>query len=91
VWIRFGRQRPIDEFIVDFYCKKIKLAIELDGITHDFEDTWQKDQIRQKRLELLGVNFLRFTDDDVRQNLEGVLIEIRRWIQTHPRPLQGGE
>ena len=80
----FDRQKPIDEFIVDFYCKELKLAIEIDGSTHDNEKSWQKDQLRQKRLEQLGVSFLRFSDKEIKENLEGVLTAIRSWIQTHP-------
>jgi very-short-patch-repair endonuclease len=38
----FDRQRPIDEFIVDFYCKELMLAIEIDGSTHDDETSWQR-------------------------------------------------
>ena len=46
----FDRQRPIDEFIVDFYCKDLMLAIEIDGYSHFNEDAYNKDLIRQKRL-----------------------------------------
>ena len=49
------------------------LAIEVDGVTHDSDSGQQHDQRRQQRLEALGVRFLRFQDEEVRQNLEGVL------------------
>ncbi len=77
----FHRQKPIDEFIVDFYCSEMQLAIEIDGVTHDYK--LEKDKIRQQRLESLGVNFLRFLDSDVRDNLEGVLLVIEEWIEEH--------
>jgi very-short-patch-repair endonuclease len=80
----FDRQRPIDEFIVDFYCKELMLAVEIDGSAHDDEKSWQKDQSRQRKLEQLGVKFLRFMDEDVKKNMEGVLTIIQQWIQTHP-------
>ena len=75
----FHRQRPIDEFINDFFCPELALAIEVDGSTHDFKIG--KDEIRQRRLEKLGIHFLRFTGKDVRHNLEGVVILIDGWIE----------
>ncbi len=56
----FDRQRPIDQFIVDFYCKKLMLAIEIDGSSHDSPEAQDQDAERQGRLESLGVRFLRF-------------------------------
>lgn len=76
----FHRQHPIDEFIIDFFCQELALAIEVDGSTHDFKIG--KDEIRQKRLEKLGINFLRFTEKDVRHNLEGVVAAIDQWIKS---------
>ena len=77
----FDRQRPIDNFIVDFYCKDLMLAIEIDGDSHLNEDVKINDMIRQKRLEDLGVRFLRFEDMDVRDNIDAVIEEIKHWIQ----------
>jgi very-short-patch-repair endonuclease len=62
----FDRQRPIDRYIVDFYCKELKLAIEIDGTSHDGAAAQQRDAERQARLESLGVQFLRFREEDVR-------------------------
>ncbi len=76
----FDRQRPIDRYIVDFYCKDLKLAIEIDGSSHDGEEAKINDEIRQERLESLGVIFLRFTDADVKQNMEMVVDSIELWI-----------
>jgi very-short-patch-repair endonuclease len=87
----FDRQRPIDRYIVDFYCKELRLAIEIDGSTHD--EKIQEDITRQRNLELLGVRFLRFRDGDVKRNLEGVIEEIRKWIKEKaptPSPSQEG-
>ncbi|WP_424963663.1 endonuclease domain-containing protein [Ekhidna sp.] len=69
---RFSRQIPIDEFIVDFYCKDLMLAIEVDGSTHYHKHHPEKDEERQLRLESLGVHFLRFDDLDVKTNIGGV-------------------
>ena len=77
----FDRQRPIDNYIVDFYCKELQLAIEIDGDSHDFEDVQINDKIRQQRLEELGVKILRFDDHDVKRNIGWVLEEIQYWIE----------
>ena len=77
----FDRQRPIDEFIVDFYCKDLQLAIEIDGDSHDSEEAFEKDRKRQKRLETLGVRFLRFDDLEVKNDMNNVLRTIEHWIE----------
>ena len=77
----FDRQRPIDEFIVDFYCKDLQLAIEIDGDSHDSEEAFEKDRKRQKRLEELGVRFLRFDDLEVKKEINNVLRTIQHWIE----------
>ena len=77
----FHRQKPIDQYIVDFYCSELMLAIEIDGVTHDFK--LPNDYERQQRLESLGVRFLRFQDEEVKRNMEGVLLVIESWIDEH--------
>jgi very-short-patch-repair endonuclease len=77
----FHRQRPIHNYIVDFYCSELLLAIEIDGESHDAKG--EDDLKRQKRLESLGVRFLRFYDRDVRENVEGVVGAIEDWIKEH--------
>jgi very-short-patch-repair endonuclease len=72
-------KKPIDDFIVDFFCNELMLAIEIDGETHNFKIS--RDRERQKRIEGLGVRFLRFTDEEVKQNIEGVVTVIERWIR----------
>jgi len=67
----FHRQVPVDEFIVDFYCHEIKLAIEIDGNTHDYN--YDKDEKRQSQMERLGIRFIRFSDYDVKHNINDVL------------------
>ncbi|MEP2026248.1 MAG: endonuclease domain-containing protein [Reichenbachiella sp.] len=76
IGVRFSRQIPIDRFIVDFYCKDLLLAIEVDGVSHYHDDQPVKDKRRQIRLESLGVRFLRFEDLDVKTNIKWVLNEI---------------
>ena len=77
----FDRQRPIGNFIVDFYCKDLKLAIEIDGATHEDENILLKDKIRQEELETLGVAFLRFNALLVVNKVEAVVREVRMWIE----------
>ncbi|WP_339896149.1 DUF559 domain-containing protein [uncultured Algibacter sp.] len=78
--VRFSRQIPIDNFIVDFYCKDLQLAIEVDGSIHFNEGKQEKDIIRQSRLESLGVYIIRFSDLDVKNDLRWVLEEIKKII-----------
>ncbi len=75
----FHRQKPLLNYIVDFYCPALQLVIEIDGITHD--EKIEKDVIRQTEIEKHGVTLLRFWDKEVRTNIEGVLIKIQEWIQ----------
>ncbi|MFN5515808.1 MAG: endonuclease domain-containing protein [Cyanobacteriota bacterium] len=78
----FDRQRPIDQFIVDFYCKDLMLAIEIDGSSHDGEQAQLRDKERQNRLEALGVTVLRFTESEALFNTEIVLTKIASFIKT---------
>jgi very-short-patch-repair endonuclease len=69
--VQFHRQRPMDRYIVDFYCHEIMLAIEIDGSSHD--EALHKDAIRQQRLESLGVVFVRFHDLEIKNDMPNVL------------------
>lgn len=75
----FHRQKPIDEYIVDFYCPALKLAIEIDGESHFLRQ--DEDTRRQKRLENTGVRFIRFDDLEVKFEMESVLKRIKDWIR----------
>ena len=76
----FHRQKPIDEFVVDFFCPKLLLAVEIDGDSHDGK--LEKDCERQRDIEEFGVRFLRFSDEEVKQELDGVMDAIANWMQT---------
>ena len=76
--IDFDRQRPILNYIVDFYCKDLRLAIEVDGGIHDHQIEY--DRYRQKNLERVGVSFLRFTDVQVVDEMEWVVLRIRERV-----------
>ena len=90
----FHRQKPLDNYIADFFCHELMLAIELDGYTHLFEEVQQKDHRKQERLSELGVTVLRFTDDEVFNDTDNVFRVIENYISTfestHPRPLSRG-
>jgi very-short-patch-repair endonuclease len=91
--LRFSRQIPIDEYIVDFFCKDLLLAIEVDGSIHFEEGHEEKDIKRQTRLESLGVHVLRFSDLDVKNNLNWVLDTIENYMENlkpTPNPSQEG-
>jgi len=79
--VEFHRQVPIDNFIVDFYCHELMLAIEIDGITHLLEGADIRDANRQSKLELLGVKFIRFEDRAVKQNITFVLNALENKIE----------
>lgn len=79
----FHRQKPIDNYIVDFFCHELMLAIEIDGISHTWEDVAVNDEIRQRQIEDLGIRFLRFDDKDIKQNMSFVLNTIHDWIEEH--------
>jgi very-short-patch-repair endonuclease len=73
---KFRRQHAIDRFIVDFYCAKSKLLIEVDGGIHDY--TKEEDAIRQEFLEEVhSLQMLRFTNEEVLNNIEYVLERIK--------------
>ena len=74
--MQFYRQRIIGNYIVDFYCPKAKLIVELDGGQHYTEEGLEKDSTRNKYLISQGFKILRFSDREVFENLEGVLQKI---------------
>lgn len=73
---RFRRQHPIERFVLDFYCCETKLAIELDGGQHNEPDTKARDLERTDFLASQGIQVLRFWNNEVFINLEGVLQKI---------------
>ena len=78
---QFRRQRPVLNYIADFMCKELMLIIEVDGITHYFEETIKKDEIRQKNLESAGFTVLRFSDEEVLNNIHAVFNYLEDWIE----------
>lgn len=77
---RFRRQHPVNTFIVDFYCHEAKLIIEVDGGIHNIEEQKEYDHGRSEELEQLGLKIIRFTNEQVLQNLNKVIKEIKENI-----------
>ena len=89
---QFRRQRPVLDYIADFMCKDLRLVIEVDGITHDSK--LDDDNRRTDELQRAGFHVIRFTDDEVLTNIQGVAREIARVIkdiEPPPAPPPAGD
>lgn len=73
---RFRRQHPCERFILDFYCCEVKLAVELDGGQHNTPEGIARDKVRHEILQEQGIQVIRFWNNEVFTNLEGVLQRI---------------
>ena len=78
--IKFRRQHPIDNFVVDFYAPKYKLALELDGSVHKSDDAKEYDEMRTKVLVNMGIILMRFWNSEIEYHLSDVLIKIKEKI-----------
>jgi len=81
---KFRRQHSVGPYVLDFYCPAEKLAIEVDGAGHDSQSAQCHDHERDEFLGRFRIRVLRFQNDDVMNNLEGVLFEITRSLSTTP-------
>ena len=83
--IRFSRQKLIDQYIVDFYCSKASLVVELDGGGHYNPESEESDRKRTQKLESLGLKVVRFCNLDIDKNFDGVCttidMEVKNRIQ----------
>lgn len=79
--VRFIRQKPIGNYIADFYCKELRLAIELDGLSHHDEETMKKDEIKEAYLNELGIEILRFEDKEVLGDIDNVMVVLIDYIE----------
>jgi very-short-patch-repair endonuclease len=80
---KFTRQKPLGQYIADFYCSACKLVVEVDGDSH-FVDDGRRDATRTAMLNLLGVRVIRFTNEDVMERFEAVCMEIQRVLRMNP-------
>ena len=87
----FRRQHPMDIFIADFYCHRIKLVIEVDGDIHLNDENIQYDDSRSGELERFGIKVVRFKNDEVTNNLDHVIKEINMIINELSSPSLLGE
>lgn len=78
---QFHRQVPMLEYIVDFYCHELQLAIEVDGGVHDHPEVSVSDLDRQKAIESHGVQFLRFKNKKIKHDINTVIQVIKDWIK----------
>lgn len=77
--VQFHRQVPMPDYIVDFFCHELALAIEIDGIAH--ENKVGYDKVREERLNGYGIKLLHYQDEEVRKNIKWVVNDIYSRIQ----------
>ncbi len=86
--LHFRRQQPIDMFIADFYCHKLKLVVEVDGEVHDSDDRKEYDLNRTAEMKRFGIEVVRFTNKQVLENLQEVKTMIEaKCMALHPPAL----
>ena len=83
--LSFRRQYSVGPYVIDFYCPALKLAVEIDGDSHFQEGVQADDQLREDFISSFGIRFLRFTNEEVYRNLEGVLETITQFALEHQR------
>ncbi len=79
--LKFRRQYSIDNHIVDFYCPKIRLAIEVDGESHLYEKQKEKDLEKETKLEKANIKLVRYLNTDIYDNIEGVIEDLYKQIE----------
>jgi len=82
---KFLRQKPIDEFIVDFYCSSLRLVIEIDGDSH--AEAVKYDAARTRILSNHGLKLIRYTNNDALHNISGVYDDLVRYIDVIKRTI----
>ena len=83
---KFRRQHGVTPYVLDFYCAEALLAVELDGDVHGIPEQEKHDRRRDQFLTALGIEVLRFWNEDVRTNLEGVMETTRRALEQRTMP-----
>ncbi|MBN4047356.1 endonuclease domain-containing protein [bacterium AH-315-P13] len=76
----FHRQKPIDNYILDFFCHELSLGIEVDGYSHQIVEVFEKDKIKTAKMNELGISILRFSDENVLKDMDNVLRAIEFYI-----------
>ncbi len=75
--VRFKRQHPVWMYIADFYCHELKLVIELDGSIHGVKEVAEHDKLREEDILSFGIKVIRFTNKEVRTNIDNVIERIK--------------
>jgi very-short-patch-repair endonuclease len=78
---KFRRQYSVDDYVLDFYAPRVKLAVEVDGDSHFGKAGMAHDRERTAHLQSFGIEVLRFTNLEIRENLDGVLARIDEVLQ----------
>ena len=81
----FHRQKPIDNYILDFFCHELMLGIEVDGYSHQLVEVFKKDKIKESLMLELGISLLRFSDEQVLKDMDHVLRAIEDHIRNHEK------
>ena len=81
--LKFKRQQPIGDYIVDFICKEAKIIIEIDGGQHNEPENIDYDTARTKYLNNLGYKVVRFWNNEIYENIEGVVLRLEEEINPH--------
>jgi very-short-patch-repair endonuclease len=77
---QFRRQRPVLDYIADFMCKELMLIIEVDGITHQYEEIYDNDKIREVALKRIGFSIIRFSDSEVLEDIHNVIRALESYV-----------
>jgi very-short-patch-repair endonuclease len=84
--LKFRRQHPILSFVADFYCHEKRLIVEVDGSVHDNEEAKERDENRTYELERYGIKVIRFTNHEIKHNINEVLIKIKQASDSQATP-----
>ncbi len=82
---KFRRQHSFGTYILDFYCSSKRIGIEIDGVQHFDKEAQLYDRQRTEYLEAAGIHIIRFTNAEINTNIEGVLMNIRKMLESPPR------
>jgi very-short-patch-repair endonuclease len=85
---QFMRQKPIGNYIVDFYCSKLNLVIEIDGDSHDSFKNQERDLEKDKFLQSLDLFVFRIEDLEVKKNISVIIEELLDWIKEYEKTNQ---
>ena len=86
---KFRRQQPIFDYVIDFYCDKLKLIVEVDGEIHSFSDKIESDKKRDKILIINGYHIIRLSNLEIETEIDSAIIKIRSFIADNLSPSQG--